>query len=97
MALSENRRHFQKRRLARVKLTIVSSSRSNRSRVAQLFVHGPLCNVDERTAILTLLCCLNRVPIERQNIRPNIESARMNRIAVSRVLGDGTKRLVRWK
>src|SRR4029078_10819700 len=49
------------------------------------------CNVDERTAILTLLCRLTRVPIERQNLRQNIESARTNRIAISRVLGVGTE------
>jgi hypothetical protein len=48
-------------------------------------------NVDERTANLTLLRSLNRVPIERKNLGENIVLAHVNRSRLSRVLGDGTQ------
>src|SRR5436190_21625719 len=46
-----------------------------------------VCNVDERTANLTLLGCLNRVPLDRKNLSENIVLAHLNRIPVSCVIG----------
>ena len=44
-------------------------------------VRHRFCNVDERTANLTLLRRLNKVPIERKNLSENIVLAHVNRAA----------------